>query len=253
MLVIREFKWRGLFMCLFKKINLHLIFLITLNICSSFNKLSASRLTRKVGRKLFNHGLISKTPISPVYKVVKEKIENFDCVENGKLYRSAQLKPKKLEKIIRNNNIKVVINLRGENPNAKWYNAEIDVCKKLGVEHYDIAMSAKQYPSKENLQKLLHIFDYSKTNNKPVLIHCRAGRDRTGLACALWELYMGKSKKEAEKQLSLKYLHIEKLYPMPDRLINMWQGRDWLNNGGYEAATGQNIENKLNKLAVATN
>jgi hypothetical protein len=42
---------------------------------------------------------------------------------------------------------------------------------------------------------------------KPLLIHCRAGSDRTGLACALYVASHGGSYRDAQDQLSLFYGH----------------------------------------------
>ncbi len=159
--------------------------------------------------------------------------ENFDVVEHENLYRSAQLRPRKLRKVIRDNNIKTIVNLRGENPDQAWWQNEQAVAKETGVNFYNIPMSAKQFPSKENLIKLLDIYDNAP---RPIYIHCRSGRDRTGEAAALYVLEkMNKPAKAALKQLSFfKYQHVKKLYPKKRVFIKRWRGKDWLLNGGYE-------------------
>ena len=46
---------------------------------------------------------------------------------------------------------------------------------------------------------------------KPVLIHCKSGADRTGLAAAIYLLTEGgKTLDQAERQLSLRYIHLKR-------------------------------------------
>src|SRR5438067_1051286 len=53
---------------------------------------------------------------------IKDKIsENFHTVEKKKLYRSAQLSPKVLKNYIKTYGIKTVINLRGVDHKAAWW------------------------------------------------------------------------------------------------------------------------------------
>lgn len=50
---------------------------------------------------------------------------------------------------------------------------------------------------------VLYLLDPFEASETPVLIHCAAGVDRSGLACVLWMMVMeGQPKKEARKQLS---------------------------------------------------
>ncbi|MBD3273525.1 hypothetical protein GF385_04225 [Candidatus Dependentiae bacterium] len=165
-------------------------------------------------------------------KFVIEQKDNFHIVENGNLYRSAQLSPKKLKKIIKEYGIKTIINLRGKNPDKNWWQNERIVAQELDVHFYNIPMRANSFPKKDHLLKLLDLYENTP---RPIYIHCKAGSDRTGEAAAIYILeQMGGSKKQALKQLSLKYKHIELKYPKKKKLIKMWQGRNWIENGGYE-------------------
>ena len=168
-----------------------------------------------------------------VVEIVIDEIDNFYAVDDGNLYRSAQLSPRKLKKIIQEHGIRTIINLRGENPDQDWWQNERAVAQELGVEFHNIAMSANRFPSRDQLLKLLDLYDNAP---RPLYIHCRGGRDRTGEAAAIYLLdQMDRSKKEALKQLSFtKYQHIERMYPNKRKLIKMWQGRDWIENCYYE-------------------
>ena len=108
---------------------------------------------------------------------------NLDVVEPGRLYRSAQLDAEDLEKTIRQFGIRTLVNLRGPNPKQTWYWEERDVCRKLGVRHLDVLWSARALPKPERVSALLAAY---REGPYPMLIHCRAGADRTGLAAALY-------------------------------------------------------------------
>jgi predicted amidohydrolase YtcJ len=96
--------------------------------------------------------------------------------------------------------------LRGKKSGAAWYLEEVTTCAKLGVAHYDLKLIARKAPSPDRIQELLRIF---RSAPRPVLIHCRGGADRSGLAAALWKLVInGTSKPEAGQQLSIRYGHL---------------------------------------------
>jgi undecaprenyl-diphosphatase len=62
---------------------------------------------------------------------------------------------------------------------------------------------------------LLHIVE---TAPKPVLIHCNAGADRTGLVAALYQVEHGVAPAQAAKELSLHYGHFPYLWSKTDAM-----------------------------------
>lgn len=143
---------------------------------------------------------------------------NVRVVEPGKLYRSCQLTGSGydavsaravghgLESVLSANGIKTVLNLRAGSMKDKRYREEIEICQKLGVEHIDNTFSARSLPPPDVAAKLLDIFDHAKY---PILVHCQAGSDRTGLASALYaHVYMKQPLDEATgSQLTWRYGH----------------------------------------------
>ena len=130
---------------------------------------------------------------------------NVHEVEAGQVYRSAQLNGEALKSTLVAHDIRTVINLRGKTDGAAWYDDEIEVSHRMGVGHFDFKLSANQEPDDATMDRLLEIM---RTAPKPILIHCKAGADRTGLAAALFELLIaGKSEQVAGQQLSLLYGH----------------------------------------------
>ena len=131
---------------------------------------------------------------------------NFDAVAPRTLYRSAQLTPDQMSIYVRRYNIRTVINLRGENLGQSWYDSEVEASQRLGIAHVDFRMSASRELTPERAKELVTLMAKSE---KPLLIHCKDGADRTGLASAL---YLAVVEKEdptaAAEQLSIRHGHL---------------------------------------------
>ena len=150
---------------------------------------------------------------------------NFHEVDSGRFYRSAQLPPSILEQVIEDYGIRTVINLRGKSLGKKWYEKELASCARLRVEHHDITMSSRRIPHRDELLRLL---DLLRTSPRPILVHCRSGADRTGLAAALYVFeYMGYSKEEATKMLANRYGHYAFMKPSKRYFLKIYDGQDW--------------------------
>lgn len=135
-----------------------------------------------------------------------EEQGNFHPITPGEAYRSAQLDQDELEYDIRKFKIRSIIDLKGNDGGEPLYEAEIAISRDMEVRHYDLGISADKTPSSHDIEKLLKLF---RNAPRPVLIHCQAGADRSGLAAALWKVVIdGAPKSVAREQLSIRYGHI---------------------------------------------
>ena len=124
---------------------------------------------------------------------------NFHTVVQGEFYRSAQPTPAELASYVRRYGLKTVINLRGTHPKAKWYKGEKRVTDTLGVRMIDFKMSASKELSTARAEELVALL---KSAEKPILVHCKAGADRTGLVSVIYANQVaGIDEEDAEKQL----------------------------------------------------
>jgi protein tyrosine/serine phosphatase len=137
---------------------------------------------------------------------------NFHEVVQGELYRSAQPTMSQLQEYKTRFGIRTVVNLRGENVGSGWYRDEVAASDRLGMTLVDFKMSAKHKLSPSESARLIEIM---RSAPKPLLIHCKSGIDRTGLASALYLAGVKSAGEEqAEAQLSLRYGHLS-LSAMP--------------------------------------
>jgi protein tyrosine/serine phosphatase len=150
---------------------------------------------------------------------------NFQVITSSEAYRSAQLDEDELKHYLSKYKIRAVINLRGKQDDESWYIEEKQVCSDLDVEHYDLRLPADKEPASTEIEALMRLFD---TAPRPVLIHCKAGADRSGLAAAIWKMEIdGQPKAVAKRQLSIRFGHI----PMGptsvlDAFIEKWKHED---------------------------
>jgi protein tyrosine/serine phosphatase len=156
-----------------------------------------------------------------VYLTALEATGNFHTVFPGELYRSAQPLPQQMDDYARLYGIKTIINLRGGSNDDDWYRAEITESKALGITHVDFPMSAGQELTQEQAAQLIEVM---RTAEKPLLIHCKRGADRTGLASALYVAAIKKlGESQAEAQLLPIYGHLSIPFTAPYAMDRTWQ------------------------------
>lgn len=173
--------------------------------------------------------------------------DNFHAITPGVAYRSGQLEPERLAQYVAEYNIRSVISLRGMHPGRPWYDKEVAACRELGIEFQDAGLSLRELPTEVQLERLTNLFKWVK---KPVLIHCKSGADRTGLATAMWMVAMeGKPPSEARKAFSLRYGHVwfgrgGSLQHSFDEWALQWESRKVSNTKtpGHKAGVGLTAE-----------
>jgi protein tyrosine/serine phosphatase len=159
---------------------------------------------------------------------------NFHAVVPGKVYRSAQPSEQRLRDWINEYNIKTVINLRGESSHD-FLVGERRVTDEMGVELINIRFSAVNLPTRRWLGELIEALE---TAEKPILLHCRDGADRSGVASVLAAMAVGNERlDEAWTELSWYYMHFDE---SPDHIAGLiqrfdaWRDQDPSREGNWE-------------------
>lgn len=137
---------------------------------------------------------------------------NFGIVDDRKIYRCAQPSKRFLRRLIDEHGIKTIAVLKSS---ISAFEVEMASSEKVRIVH--LKMSRHNEPSEETVVRFLEIVKESP--NRPVLIHCEAGADRTGLMIAIKRVEIdGWPLKEAKKEM-LYYRHIPIFAPMPQRFL----------------------------------
>jgi protein-tyrosine phosphatase family protein len=150
---------------------------------------------------------------------------NVHVVAPGAVYRSAQLGPAELKRVVERYHIRTVVNLCGCCDPLPWYLEEsADTCR-LGICQEDVPFSACRLPPTYSVRQLVEVLDHC---DYPILIHCHRGIDRTGMASTIaLLLHTDASLPEARRELSLRYGHMAcGRYGNIDRFFDLYQ--EWL-------------------------
>ena len=131
--------------------------------------------------------------------------ENFATLRPGELYRSGQMTRASLEAKLHDHRVKTVLNLRGSHPEEAWYRDERAATLAAGATQVDIPLSSCEWMSKAQARALVDVLE---TAERPLLIHCFHGSERTGIASAFAELLRpGSTLADAHAQFTLRYLY----------------------------------------------
>lgn len=156
------------------------------------------------GAKMLKKGIVFIIAALLIYLLVQHVFFNnrFDSVVEGRIYRSAQLSGDDLTDIIKGKDIRSILNLRGR-WEEHWYEKEKAISEKNNIRLYDVRISPHKLP---DFHKLSSILDILVNSEKPLLIHCQRGVDRTGLVSAI-ALLMEKDPplSRVKEQFSLRY------------------------------------------------
>lgn len=165
----------------------------------------ASRSWAMRGLKAFGATLAVVAAIAGGWACYLRLTGNFHAVEEGILYRSAQLSEAQFASHIREKGIRSILNLRGNNAGSAWYDEEMEASTAAGIRHVDYPISARRDLTDGEVSEIVSLL---RDLPRPVLVHCEAGADRSGLVAAIYEFVFRKQPAdEAAEQLSFRFGH----------------------------------------------
>jgi protein tyrosine/serine phosphatase len=141
-------------------------------------------------------GLIAVVMVAgPLGYVLYRKAEsrNFRVVRDGVLYRSGQLSVSGLKRLIEDYGIRTVVTLRTARVEGDPHPAldEEEFCRSQELYYHRLQMKSwvrtnGTAPADESVRAFLDIM--KNPANHPVLVHCFAGKHRTGAYCAIYRM-----------------------------------------------------------------
>ena len=130
---------------------------------------------------------------------------NFGVVVPGELYRSAQMGGASVASMVREHRIRTVLNLRGSHPESPWYRDERAATLEAGATQVDIPLSSCEWMSRAQARALLEVLE---TAERPMLIHCFHGSERSAMVSAFAMLLRpGSTLADAEAQFTPLHLY----------------------------------------------
>ncbi|MEM9166714.1 MAG: tyrosine-protein phosphatase [Planctomycetota bacterium] len=109
---------------------------------------------------------------------------NFAVVEAGEVYRSGRLTPAATRRVVENRGIRTIIDLGAYNPGTDEERRAQRTAEALGVTRYRLDLAGDATGNPNEYAHALRLVN--NPTNRPVLIHCAAGSERTGCMVALY-------------------------------------------------------------------
>jgi protein tyrosine phosphatase (PTP) superfamily phosphohydrolase (DUF442 family) len=145
---------------------------------------------------------------------------HFHIVVDGEVYRSAQPSPGLLKEWQAEYGLRTVVNLQVES-SRPFFAAETRAARELGLDLRNVRWSGIGLPTAWEVRKLIEILE---TAERPLLLHCRRGVDRTGVASTMAVMAVGGLRyDEARDHMSWRYLRFLEGKPTGDwRQFKEW-------------------------------
>jgi protein tyrosine/serine phosphatase len=123
-------------------------------------------------------------------QLVKDHVipKRFGVVEQGVIYRSGRMSSVLVKRILEEHTIKVIVTLEGLKDADRDQQAEIAASEELGIEIVRFPLGGNGTGKVENYIQAIATIHKAKSENKPVLIHCAVGTQRTGGVLASYHL-----------------------------------------------------------------
>lgn len=123
------------------------------------------------------------------YQLVPKR---FGVVEQNKIFRSGRIAPHLIRKTLQKHGIKVIIDLTDPEPDNPSCQAEQEAVSRLGITYFNFPLCGAGTGNITNYAKAISAIKQANDENKPVLVHCAAGVQRTGGVIASYRLLVEK-------------------------------------------------------------
>lgn len=131
---------------------------------------------------------------------------NLAPVIPGRVYRCNHPTPARLARLKKNLGLLTLINLRGHRRCGSDALSR-QAAKTLNLTHIDMAFESRGAPHRERILRFAELYRRIET---PMLMHCKSGADRAGLASGLVVLFEGGTAAQALHQLHWRFGHFKR-------------------------------------------
>lgn len=133
--------------------------------------------------------------------------KNFGVVEPGLIYRSGQIHGAILEDVLKEHHIQTVIDVSGDSGRSHE-DAELEIVARLGVEKHTFdGLDGHGLGPIESYANAFTTLVEERRRGRPVLVHCRAGSERTGALISLYRVLVEGWSPEKAYAEYLRYRH----------------------------------------------
>ncbi|MCQ8241902.1 protein tyrosine phosphatase [Rhizosaccharibacter radicis] len=131
---------------------------------------------------------------------------NFAPVVPGKVYRCNHPTPWQLRAAARRLGLRTLVNLRGHRRCGSDALSR-EAAGRIGLAHVDMAFESRGAPHRDRILRFAGLY---REIAFPMLMHCKSGADRAGLASGLVLMFEGGNSQDALDQLSPRFGHFRR-------------------------------------------
>ncbi|RUT25002.1 protein tyrosine phosphatase [Asaia sp. W19] len=131
---------------------------------------------------------------------------NLAPVIPGKVYRCNHPTPARLARLRERLGLRTLVNLRGHRRCGSDALSR-HAAEAIGLTHIDMAFESRGAPHRDRILRFAGLYTHIE---QPMLMHCKSGADRAGLASALVILFEGGSAAQALRQLHWRFGHFNR-------------------------------------------
>ena len=131
---------------------------------------------------------------------------NFAEVVPGRVFRANHPTPSHLARFARRHHLRTLVNLRGHRQCGSDALSR-EAAPRLGLAHVDMAFESRGAPHRDRILRFAGLY---RDLAFPILMHCKSGADRAGLASGLVLMFEGGTAEQALAQLSWRYGHFNR-------------------------------------------
>lgn len=111
--------------------------------------------------------------------------KRFGAVVPGRLYRCGDVAPRELEYAVRTYGVRTVLSLL--NPDVPASIEEREVARRLGLRWENVPLPGNGASTPEERERIKRVLFDPEAG--PLLVHCAAGSNRTGLAVGMYRIH----------------------------------------------------------------
>ena len=147
--------------------------------------------------------------------------KRFAVVTEGKVYRSGELTPGALEHVVKENQIKTIVDLGAFRDDPVGEERERKTAAALGVMRYQMFLYGDASGNPNYYLQALRIMN--DPAQQPVLVHCGAGTHRTGCAVAMYRTAVEGMSREKALQEAMRFKYDPSKHAKFTEMFNLWE------------------------------
>lgn len=177
--------------------------------------------------------------VAGLYRRYYGEPRRFAAVDEGILYRSGQPKPGEIGHLVNRIGLRTLIIAREDS--SENVQNELAFARRHGLNIVHLPLVSRTPIPGDQIERFFQIVD--DPHYQPALVHCSAGRHRTGLLCALYRIErQGWTRDEAVSEMLSFDPDMDRNRPIIQQLSRYEPGRLSRVTGTETAATGEGVD-----------